>query len=220
MRLGTPPVVSSLRPRLGRGVSWPAWGGGVIVAFLSILFGQPCARKKIMKRTPLFEGHHVAGGRLVDFAGWEMPMQYTGVVDEYQTVRTTAGLFDVSHMGRIVVSGDGALSFLQRMTTNNVAKLGVLESQYSMICNETGGIKDDIFVYRKTPQEYLLCVNASNREKIAGWLSMQASGANNVTLHDRSGELAQLALPGPCFSGHSFIHGHCWNRNPEVAGLS
>jgi aminomethyltransferase len=150
-----------------------------------------------MKRTPLFEGHHVAGGRLVDFAGWEMPMQYTGVVDEYQTVRTTAGLFDVSHMGRIVVSGDGALSFLQRMTTNNVAKLGVLESQYSMLCNETGGIKDDIFVYRKTPQEYLLCVNASNREKIAGWLSMQASGVNNVTLHDRSSELAQLALQGP-----------------------
>lgn len=150
-----------------------------------------------MKRTPLFEGHHVAGGRLVDFAGWEMPMQYTGVVDEYQTVRTTAGLFDVSHMGRIVVSGDGALSFLQRMTTNNVAKLGVLESQYSMLCNETGGIKDDIFVYRMTPQEYLLCVNASNREKIAGWLSMQASGVNNVTLHDRSGELAQLALQGP-----------------------
>lgn len=150
-----------------------------------------------MKRTSLFEGHRVAGGRLVDFAGWEMPIQYTGVVDEYQAVRAAAGLFDVSHMGRIVVVGEGALSFLQRVTTNNVAKLGVLESQYSMICNENGGIKDDIFVYRMTPQEYLLCVNASNREKIAAWLSMQASGMTGVTLHDRSAELAQLALQGP-----------------------
>ncbi|MDQ6735085.1 MAG: glycine cleavage system aminomethyltransferase GcvT [Nitrospirota bacterium] len=150
-----------------------------------------------MKRTPLFEGHGAAGGRLVDFAGWEMPMQYTGVVDEYQTVRNAAGLFDVSHMGRIVVVGEGALSFLQRVTTNNVAKLGVLESQYSMICNETGGIKDDIFVYRMRPQEYLLCVNASNREKIARWLSMQASGVTGVILQDRSAELAQLALQGP-----------------------
>lgn len=150
-----------------------------------------------MKRTPLFEGHRVAGGRLVDFAGWEMPMQYTGVVDEYHAVRAAAGLFDVSHMGRIVVSGEGALSFLQRVTTNNVAKLGVLESHYSMVCNEAGGIKDDIFVYRMRPQEYLLCVNASNREKIAAWLSTQVSGATGVILHDRSAELAQLALQGP-----------------------
>jgi len=150
-----------------------------------------------MKRTPLFEGHRVAGGRLVDFAGWEMPMQYTGVVDEYHAVRAAAGLFDVSHMGRIVVSGDGALPFLQRVTTNNVAKLGVLESQYSMVCNEAGGIKDDIFVYRMRPLEYLLCVNASNREKIAAWLSTQTLGMTDVTLHDRSAELAQLALQGP-----------------------
>lgn len=124
-------------------------------------------------------------------------MQYTGVVDEYHAVRAAAGLFDVSHMGRIVVSGDGALSFLQRVTTNNVAKLGVLESQYSMVCNETGGIKDDIFVYRTSPLEYLLCVNASNREKIAAWLSAQALGVTGVTLHDRSTDLAQLALQGP-----------------------
>ena len=150
-----------------------------------------------MKRTPLFEGHRIAGGRLVDFAGWEMPIQYTGVVDEYQTVRHAAGLFDVSHMGRLIVSGEAALSFLQRVTTNNVAKLGVLESQYSMVCNETGGIKDDIFVYRIKSQEYLLCVNASNREKILAWLSAQISGSTEVILHDRSADLAQLALQGP-----------------------
>lgn len=150
-----------------------------------------------MKRTPLFEGHRAAGGKLVDFAGWEMPIQYTGVVDEYQTVRTTAGLFDVSHMGRIVVFGETALSFLQRVTTNNVEKLGVLEAQYSLICNETGGIKDDIFVYRTKPQEYLLCVNASNRQKIVEWLNTHASGVTGITVHDRSADLAQLALQGP-----------------------
>ena len=146
-----------------------------------------------MKRTPLFEGHGAAGGRLVDFAGWE----YTGGIDEYQTVRSAAGLFDVSHMGRIVVSGEGALSFLQRVTTNNVEKLGVLESQYSMVCNETGGIMDDIFVYRVRPQEYLLCVNASNRHKITAWLNEQAPLVTGVSLRDRSIELAQLALQGP-----------------------
>jgi len=150
-----------------------------------------------MKRTPLFEGHRIAGGRLVDFAGWEMPMQYTGVVDEYHAVRAAAGLFDVSHMGRIMVAGEEALSFLQHVTTNNVAKLSVLESQYSMVCNEAGGIKDDIFVYRTRPQEYLLCVNASNRETIAGWLSKQASGTTGVNVHDRSADLAQLAIQGP-----------------------
>ena len=150
-----------------------------------------------MKRTPLFEGHGAAGGRLVDFAGWEMPIQYTGVVDEYQTVRTAAGLFDVSHMGRIVVSGEAALSFLQRVTTNNVDKLGVLESQYSMVCNETGGIMDDIFVYRVGPQEYLLCVNASNRQKIAAWLNEHVSAVTGVSVRDQSLELAQLALQGP-----------------------
>lgn len=150
-----------------------------------------------MRRTPLFEGHRAAGGRLVDFAGWDMPIQYTGVVDEYHAVRAAAGLFDVSHMGRIVVSGHGALAFLQRVTTNNVTKLAVLESHYSMVCNSDGGIKDDIFVYRTKPREYLLCVNASNREKVMAWLQAQASGIAGVALHDRSSDLAQLALQGP-----------------------
>jgi aminomethyltransferase len=153
-----------------------------------------------MKRTPLYDGHVACGAKLVDFAGWEMPIQYSGVVDEYQTVRSTAGLFDVSHMGRIVISGDGALSFLQRVTTNDVAKLAVLESHYSMVCNESGGIKDDIFVYRIKPAAYCLCVNASNREKILAWLKEQgahATGAARVDIQDRSADLAQLALQGP-----------------------
>ncbi|HET8579965.1 MAG TPA: glycine cleavage system aminomethyltransferase GcvT, partial [Nitrospiraceae bacterium] len=150
-----------------------------------------------MKRTPLFDGHTASNAKLVDFSGWEMPIQYSGVVDEYQTVRTRAGLFDVSHMGRIAVAGDGALPFLQRLTTNNVAKLRAFESQYSMVCNQRGGIKDDIFVYRVKPQEFLLCVNASNREKIVAWLHEQGSGPSGVEIRDRSAELAQLALQGP-----------------------
>jgi aminomethyltransferase len=150
-----------------------------------------------MKRTPLHEAHVALHAKLVDFAGWEMPLQYTGVVDEYHAVRTAAGLFDVSHMGRISVSGPGALSFLQRVTTNNVAKLAVFDSHYSMVCNPTGGIKDDIFVYRIGASDFLLCVNASNREKVVGWLREQLSGVNDVKLQDQSAELAQVALQGP-----------------------
>jgi len=150
-----------------------------------------------MKRTPLFDGHTASNAKLVDFSGWEMPIHYSGVVDEYQTVRTKAGLFDVSHMGRIAVAGDGALPFLQRLTTNNVAKLRVHESHYSMVCNRRGGIKDDIFTYRVKPQEFLLCVNASNREKIVAWFRQQGSGAAGVEIRDRSAEIAQLALQGP-----------------------
>lgn len=149
-----------------------------------------------MKRTPLYEAHKAAGAKLVDFAGWEMPIQYSGVVDEYQTVRSTAGLFDVSHMGRLTLSGPGALPFLQRVATNDAGVLEVLASQYSMLCNERGGIKDDIFVYRVKAEEYLLCVNASNREKVVAWLREQAAGARDLTIEDRSTELAQLALQG------------------------
>ncbi len=150
-----------------------------------------------MKHTPLFEGHVAAGAKLVDFSGWEMPIQYSGVVDEYQAVRKQAGLFDISHMGRIVLSGREALSFLQRVTTNDVSKLAPLQSQYSMVCNQHGGIKDDIFVYHFKPHEYLLCVNASNREKLVAWLQEQANGTPGVEIRDRSSEIAQMALQGP-----------------------
>jgi aminomethyltransferase len=126
-----------------------------------------------------------------------MPIQYSGVVDEYQTVRSHAGLFDVSHMGRVRVAGPGAFSFLQRVTTNDVGKLAVSQAQYSMVCNEKGGIKDDIFVYRLSADEFLLCVNASNREKILLWLQSQLAQDRTVSLEDRSVELAQVAVQGP-----------------------
>ena len=154
-----------------------------------------------MKRTPLYDAHVAAGGRLVDFAGWEMPIQYSGVIDEYHAVRRDAGLFDVSHMGRLVVRGGGALAFLQRVTTNDAGRLEVLDSQYSMVCNAAGGIKDDIFVYRTQPHEYLLCVNASNREKILNWLQGHAKEEAAVDIDDQSAAVAQLALQGPASRG-------------------
>ena len=150
-----------------------------------------------MNRTPLYAEHAALGAKLVDFAGWEMPIQYSGVVDEYQAVRAAAGLFDVSHMGRIAVAGSGALPFLQHVAVNNVITLAPLESHYSMVCNERGGIMDDVFLYHPKAQDYLLCVNASNREKILAWLRKQAASAPAVTIVDRSAELAQLALQGP-----------------------
>ena len=127
-----------------------------------------------------------------------MPIQYSGVVDEYQAVRTKAGLFDVSHMGRIAVSGTGAEPFLQRVTTNDLAWLKPMQAQYSMVCNEQGGIKDDIFVYRlENSGEFLLCVNASNRAKILSWLFKHGQELSDCRIQDRSTEMAQIALQGP-----------------------
>jgi aminomethyltransferase len=150
-----------------------------------------------MRQTPLIDAHRAAQAKLVDFAGWEMPIQYSGVVDEYQTVRRHAGLFDVSHMGRISVNGPGALAFLQRVTTNDVSKLSVRQSQYSMICTPHGGIKDDIFIYHVKPYEFLVCVNASNREKIVAWLREKVAQAQSCKVQDHSSALSQIAIQGP-----------------------
>lgn len=150
-----------------------------------------------MQQTPLIAQHRAAGAKLVDFAGWEMPIQYSGVVDEYQTVRNTAGIFDVSHMGRILVAGPGSTPFLQRVTTNDVAKLAVGQAQYSMACNEQGGIKDDVFVYRTGETEFLLCVNASNRTKILEGITAAHTPADACRIEDRSSALAQIAVQGP-----------------------
>ncbi|MEC4674055.1 MAG: glycine cleavage system aminomethyltransferase GcvT, partial [Nitrospirota bacterium] len=150
-----------------------------------------------MKQTPLYEAHVAAGAKLVDFAGWEMPIQYSGVLDEYQAVRQQAGLFDVSHMGRIEVEGHAALPFLQRVTTNDVRKIEIGAAQYSMVCNPEGGIKDDIFIYRLAAEKFFLCVNASNLEKIWKWFNEQnQSSPDGCRLTDRSTETAQLALQG------------------------
>ncbi|HEY5626571.1 MAG TPA: glycine cleavage system aminomethyltransferase GcvT [Nitrospira sp.] len=150
-----------------------------------------------MKQTALIEQHRAQGGKLVDFAGWEMPIQYASVLDEYHAVRSQAGLFDVSHMGRVTISGEGGRAFLQRMTTNDVAKLAIGRAHYSMVCNELAGIKDDIFVYRTGESDYLLCVNASNREKIVRWLQDHRGANDSFRIEDRTDAVAQIAIQGP-----------------------
>jgi aminomethyltransferase len=151
-----------------------------------------------MKETPLTQMHRVHKAKLVDFAGWLMPIQYTGVLDEYHAVRHGAGLFDVSHMGRINVAGIQAEDFLQWVNTNDVGRLAVGQAQYSMVCQESGGILDDIFIYKIGQEEFLVCVNASNRIKILEWfLGHQQAKFPQVVIRDQSEELAQLAIQGP-----------------------
>jgi aminomethyltransferase len=146
------------------------------------------------RRTPLHPQHLAAGARLVDFAGWEMPQQYTSVRDEQEAVRAGAGLFDVSHMGRYEVRGDGAAEFLQGMVTNDLSRVGPNRAQYNLLCREDGGIVDDLVVYR-TPDAWLVVVNAANRDRDMSWLREHAPAA--VEIVDRSEELSLVALQGP-----------------------
>jgi aminomethyltransferase len=146
-----------------------------------------------LKRTPLYGRHVEAGGRMVDFAGWEMPLQYTSVRGEELAVRERAGIFDVSHMGRFEVHGAGAGEFLQDLVTNDLSRLQEGQAQYNLLCNEQGGVLDDLVVYRGDP--WRLVVNAANLESDKTWLSDHAP--NGVRIEDRSRELALLALQGP-----------------------
>ena len=152
-----------------------------------------------MNKTPLNQIHRQLGARMVDFGGWDMPVQYSGVIAEHKAVRTTAGLFDVSHMGEIEVSGPQAFDFLQYATTNDVASLTDGQVQYTALCYETGGVVDDLTLYRFAADRYLLCVNASNSDKDFAWLQdlLKKSNYTDLTLINRSAEYAQLALQGP-----------------------
>jgi len=148
------------------------------------------------RHTPLYELHVAAGGRMVDFAGWDMPIQYSGVIEEHTAVRTSAGLFDVSHMGQLVVEGPGARLDLQRLLSNDIDKLthdGM--AQYTLLTNEQGGIEDDLIVYREEVDRFLLIVNAANTDHDREWLM---SGIGTATaVRDVSDKLAMFALQGP-----------------------
>jgi len=146
-------------------------------------------------KTPLYDLHVKYGGRLVPFAGYLLPVQYAGITAEHMAVRTAAGLFDVSHMGEISLTGPDALQNVQNLLTNDFSTMTDGQARYSPMCNENGGIVDDLLVYRKDGQSYLLVVNASNREKDAAWIKSHLSG--DVTFKDESDETAQLALQGP-----------------------
>ena len=146
------------------------------------------------RRTPLYSQHVAAGGRMVDFAGWEMPQQYTSVKEEQEAVRGAAGLFDVSHMGRYEVRGDSAADYLQSLVTNDLSRLAPNRAQYNLLCRQDGGIVDDLVVYR-SESAWLVVVNAANREKDLAWLRDRAP--RDVEVVDRSDELSLIALQGP-----------------------
>jgi aminomethyltransferase len=148
-----------------------------------------------LRKTPLNDVHRESGARMVPFGGWDMPVEYSGLIAEHTAVRTAAGLFDVSHMGQFEVEGEGALAFLQRVTSNNVAKLVDGQAQYSSLPMPSGCPVDDIIVYRRSERRYLIVVNASNVEKDWSWLLAQHPSA--CGLHDLSDRFALLALQGP-----------------------
>ncbi len=149
-----------------------------------------------LKRTPLRDFHAAHGARLVDFAGWEMPVQYRSILEEHKAVRRAAGLFDVSHMGEVDVRGPQALAFLEHLVTNEVARLHPGRVLYSPMCAEDGGTVDDLLVYMRAPEDYFLCINAGNIAKDLAWINARAA-AFEVTVTDRSADYALLAVQGP-----------------------
>jgi aminomethyltransferase len=151
-----------------------------------------------LQRTPLYGRHADSGGRLVPFAGWEMPVQYTGVIDEVHAVRTAAGVFDVSHMGQLQVTGSEAHAFLQGELSNDLGRLSPGEAQYTLLTNAIGGIVDDLIAYRREAG-YLLVVNAGNRDNVMAHLSARLAG--EAMLEDESDAHGMLALQGPAALG-------------------
>lgn len=154
----------------------------------------------MLKTTPLNNVHRELGARMVNFGGWDMPVQYTGVIDEHLAVRKAAGLFDVSHMGEIEVRGTGVLDYIQELTINDASKLVDGQVQYSAMCYENGGVVDDLTLYRFAEDHYLFCVNASNVDKDFDWMQgvLDKGGFSDVSLTNLSDSYAQLALQGPC----------------------
>ncbi len=148
-----------------------------------------------MKKTSLYEKHVTLGGKIVDFGGWALPVQYQGIAQEHMAVRTAAGLFDVSHMGEVRVTGADAEAFIQRMVTNDIAAVGMGRAVYSPMCDEGGGVVDDLLIYRYSDAEFLLVVNAVNTDKDTAWLKAHVFG--DVTVENVSDDFAQLAVQGP-----------------------
>ena len=150
-----------------------------------------------LKRTPLYQAHIDLGGKMVDFGGWNMPVQYSaGVIEEHMRTRTQAGLFDVSHMGEIFVEGEDAISFVNRLTTNDVTKLVDGQAHYSALTNDDGGVVDDLLVYRFNKDKLLLVVNASTTDKDWEWITTHKAD-ENITLTNASADYCQIAVQGP-----------------------
>ena len=148
-----------------------------------------------LKRTVLFDHYAEYGGKTIDFGGWDLPVQFSSIKAEHEAVRTKAGLFDVSHMGEVLVTGEGSLAYLQKMMTNDVSKLKIGQAQYTAMCYEDGGTVDDLLIYKREENNYLLVVNASNLEKDLAWMKEHAT--EDVVIEDLSDDYGLLALQGP-----------------------
>lgn len=149
-----------------------------------------------MKRTPIYKSHIALGGKIIDFGGWALPVQYSSILKEHHGVRSAAGLFDVSHMGEILVEGDGAGEYIQRMITNDISKMAQNRVVYSPMCYEDGGTVDDLLIYKLGEDKYLLVVNASNIQKDKGWL-VHNSYDKKLSIENLSDAYGLLAIQGP-----------------------
>lgn len=158
----------------------------------------PIERNRPVLRTPLNQFHKDNGGTMVDFAGWEMPLSYSGITAEHKQVRTSGGFFDVSHMGRVEISGRHARKLLERLCSRKISDMQDGQCRYSLICNEQGGVKDDVIVYRMEDDDYLVVVNASNRAKILTHIEqVRAAGDLSCKIVDKTEKTAMVALQGP-----------------------
>jgi aminomethyltransferase len=153
----------------------------------------------MLKRTALYAAHQKLGGKLIDFGGWEMPVQYTSITEEHLAVRRAAGIFDISHMGEVTVSGPGALEFLNRTLTNDIRKLSPGLGQYTLMCNGQGGVIDDLYAFRLAPDAFFLIINASRIATDVAWLQAQAAkfAGGELALTDASHHYAAVAVQGP-----------------------
>ncbi|MGC8578871.1 MAG: glycine cleavage system aminomethyltransferase GcvT [bacterium] len=148
-----------------------------------------------MKQTPLYETHKHLNAKFMEFGGYEMPLQYTGIIDEHLNVRNNVGIFDVSHMGEIFISGPDALDFCEWLTPNHVSRLAKGMAHYNFLLNEHGGVIDDLIIYRLDDDEFMFCVNASNTEKDYSWIMSHKKG--NVVIENRSDDIGMISVQGP-----------------------
>src|SRR5262245_60188661 len=150
-----------------------------------------------LKKTPLNARHRALGARMVEFGGWDMPVEYSGIVDEHQAVRTRAGLFDVSHMGEIEIAGRDALAAVQHITMNDASRLSIGQAQYSALPTPEGTFVDDVLTYRLADDHYMLVVNASNIMKDFNWIAAHIAGMGDAVAVNTSSRYALLAIQGP-----------------------
>jgi aminomethyltransferase len=153
-------------------------------------------RPTSLRRTPLYGAHRAAGAKMVDFAGWEMPIDYGSLREEHLAVRSAVGVFDVSHMGQVELCGPGAFDYVQRLVSSDVRRIAEGAAQYSLLCNEQGGVLDDLFIYRLAEHTFLVVTNAANHARDLDWMRAQAAGFDADVI-DRFDDFAMLAVQGP-----------------------